>query len=235
MPNSHANTSDPGRLLLLDLDGTLVDSAAGLLASTNRMLAARELAPITLPDIRIMIGDGIAALVRRALAFRDMPFDEAALAEFAADYERSAADHSPLFPGIQSMLGRALQDGWRLAVCTNKPVGAARTLLSALGIAHLFAAIGGGDSFPVRKPDPEHVRLTMLAAGCVPERSVMVGDHRNDVQAAIGAGIPAIFAAWGYGAPGMSNGAAAIAETPDAVPVLAARILASGPFKGRAG
>ncbi|MCQ8278945.1 HAD-IA family hydrolase [Acetobacteraceae bacterium KSS8] len=235
MRKSHADTSDPGRLLLLDLDGTLVDTAEGLLACVNRMLSGRGLAPIGLADIRAMIGDGIAALVRRALAFRGAPFDETALVAFAADYERSAADHAPLFPGIQTMLGRALQDGWRLAVCTNKPVGATRTLLGSLGIAHLFAAIGGGDSFPVRKPDPEHVRLTMLEAGCVPERSVMLGDHRNDIQAATGAGISAIFAAWGYGAPGMSNGAAAIAETPEAVPAIAARILASAPFKGRAG
>ena len=82
----------------------------------------------------------------------------------------------------------------------------------ALGLAPLFAAIGGGDSFPVRKPDPAHLLATLQAAGGEPAHAVMVGDHANDVAAARGAGVPCIFAAWGYGPPAMAEGAAAVAD-----------------------
>ncbi len=86
-----------------------------------------------------------------------------------------------------------------MAVCTNKPEAAARKLLEELGLADRFAALGGGDSFPVRKPDPRHLLATLAAAGADRQRAVMIGDHRNDVQAAAGAGVPCIFAGWGYG------------------------------------
>jgi phosphoglycolate phosphatase len=100
-----------------------------------------------------------------------------------------------------------------LAVCTNKPEAAARALLAALGLAGSFAAIGGGDSFPVRKPDPAHVLATLAAAGGVASRAVMAGDHHNDVAAAAGAGMPCIFAAWGYGPAAMAAGAAGVAAS----------------------
>ncbi|MFC7544377.1 HAD hydrolase-like protein [Siccirubricoccus deserti] len=81
-----------------------------------------------------------------------------------------------------------------------------------------MAAIGGGDSFPVRKPDPGHLLGTLAAAGGTPGRAVMIGDHRNDVAAAAGAGVPCIFAGWGYGTPAMAEGAAATAAAPAALP-----------------
>ncbi len=114
--------------------------------------------------------------------------------------------------------------GWTLAVCTNKPEATARALLDALGIGGCFAAIGGGDSFPTRKPDPAHLLATLRTAGGEAARAVMVGDHRNDIRAAAGAGVPAIFAAWGYSSRSAAEGASAMAETfpdlPDAVEAL---------------
>ena len=103
-------------------------------------------------------------------------------------------------------------EGWRLAVCTNKPEAPARALLRAFGLDGLIAAIGGGDSFPVRKPDPAHLLATLKAAGGDPAHAVMAGDHANDVAAARGAGVPCVFAAWGYGPPEMAEGAAAVAD-----------------------
>ena len=110
-----------------------------------------------------------------------------------------------------------MADGWRLAVCTNKPVVPARAVLAQFGIAALFRAVGGGDSFPTRKPDPAHLLATMGEAGG--GRAVMIGDHVNDMLAARGAGIPAIFAGWGYGAAWMA------ADNPVAADVEAARAL----------
>ncbi|HEY0419979.1 MAG TPA: HAD-IA family hydrolase, partial [Acetobacteraceae bacterium] len=115
--------------------------------------------------------------------------------------------------------------GWRLAVCTNKPVGPARSLLEALGLARFFAAVGGGDSYPVRKPDPRHLLATLAEAGGDAARTLMTGDHHNDVLAAAGAGMPAIFAAWGYGPREAGHGAAAVAESFAELPGLAERIL----------
>ena len=118
-----------------------------------------------------------------------------------------------------------VHEGWRLGVCTNKPEAAARSLLADLGLESCFGAIGGGDSFPVRKPDPRHLLATLEAAGGCHERAVMGGDHANDVAAASGAGLPCIFAAWGYGLPEMAEGAAAVARDFAELVAIARRLL----------
>ena len=206
-------------VLLLDLDGTLVDSVPDLCASLNRVLDPAP--PFDRAEVVPMIGDGAAALVQRALAKRGMS-DDGALARLLADYTAHAGDATRLFPGVAETLAELGAD-WKLAICTNKPAAAAHTLLAALGIDHLFAALGGGDSYPVRKPDPAHLRLTLEAAGG--GQAVMVGDHANDVLAARGAGVPCIFAAWGYGPASMAQGAAVVAERFQDVPRLATRLL----------
>lgn len=211
--------------IVFDLDGTLVDSAPDLQAALNRLAAARGLAPFTRAEVVAMIGDGVRALVERALAARGQPFEDAALAAFVADYTAHAAESTRLFPGMAGALAVLAGRGWRLAVCTNKPAAATAALLGALGLDGRFAAVGGGDSFAVRKPDPGHLRATLAAAGGDPRCAVMVGDHRNDMLAARGAGLPAVFAGWGYGAPAMATGAAAVAATPAGLPALLGKLL----------
>jgi phosphoglycolate phosphatase len=151
--------------------------------------------------------------------------DPGAGAEYLHDYEDNVLVETKLFPGAEAALQTLKQDGWRLAVCTNKPERAARLLLAGLGIEHYFDAIGGGDSFAARKPDPLHLRETLAAAGLTPERSLMVGDHTNDVLAARGCGVRAIFAGWGYGQPGMEEGAAEVAPDFASLPGIAERLL----------
>jgi phosphoglycolate phosphatase len=119
-----------------------------------------------------------------------------------------------LFDGVMEALDELRAAGWRMAVCTNKPEQAANLLLEALGVRGYFAAIGGGDSFAHQKPHPEHLTGTIAAAGGDAGAALMVGDHTNDMLAAQGAGVPAIFAGWGYGRPGMEQGASAMAATP---------------------
>ncbi len=212
-------------VLLLDLDGTLTDSAPDLMGAANRMMAARGLAPFVLDEILAMIGDGVPALVGRVLAARGLPPDPAAVTAFAADYGAHVADATRPYPGVEAGL-RALQAaGWRLAVCTNKPEALARKLLASTGLLDFFAAVGGGDSFPVRKPDPAHMLATLTEAGGDPAAAVAVGDHHNDVAAAAGAGIPCIFARWGYGRAAEGEKAAAQAASFAEVPALAADLL----------
>jgi len=174
-------------------------------------MAARGLAAFSFPETAAMIGDGVAVLVRRAFAARGREPDEDAIAEFGADYGAHAAGASRAYPGVPDLLRGLAADGWRLAICTNKPEAAARGLLAALGLLPLLCAIGGGDSFPVRKPDPGHLLATLNAAGGASSCAVMAGDHANDVAAARGAGVRCIFAGWGYGPPAMADGAVAVA------------------------
>lgn len=216
------------RTLVFDLDGTLVDTLPDLTAALNRLLPARGLRPVTPEEARGMVGDGVAALVRRALARAgdpDPPDAESVIARFTEDYTAHAAECSRLFPQVPETLERLAAQGWALAVCTNKPGMAARRLLDASGVLRHFAALGAGDSFAVRKPDPRHLTATIEAAGGDLAQAVMVGDHRNDIAAARGAGLPAIFAGWGYGGAEMAEGANAVAPTMGAVPDLATTLL----------
>ena len=209
------------KIAVFDLDGTLVDSAADIHAALDRLMAARALPGFARPEVIAMIGDGVRTLVTRAFAARALPFDEAALADFMADYEAEAAVLTRPFEGIPAVLDSLAAEGWRMAVCTNKPEAAARKLLDALGLSARFAALGGGDSFPVRKPDPGHLLATLAAAGGAPDRAVMIGDHHNDVRAAAGCGVPCIFAGWGYGPAHMAQGAP-VAASPADLPALIA-------------
>ncbi len=211
--------------LVLDLDGTLVDSVPDLAAALTRLMAARNLPGFAPPEVTSMVGDGVKALVERACAARDTPADAHTVAAFTADYQRNAAVLTRPYPGAETVLSLLRQNGWRIAICTNKPEVAARRLLAALGLDHYLDAIGGGDSYPTRKPDPAHLLATLEAAGGEPGAAIMVGDHANDVAAAHGAGIPCIFAGWGYGRPDMATGSAATVPALADVPAVAERLL----------
>ncbi len=214
------------RTLLLDLDGTLVDTVPDLAAALNRLMRSRGL-PVFGPDqVAAMVGDGVAVLVSRAFAAYDRVPDATAVEEFSADYTTHVAVESRLYPGVLPVLTGLNGAGWRLAVCTNKPEQAARALLRAVGLLPLLRAVGGGDSFPARKPDPAHLRATLERAGGAADAAVMVGDHRNDVVAATAAGMPCVFALWGYGAAEMAAGSVAVAKDMAEVAVIAERLLA---------
>jgi phosphoglycolate phosphatase len=199
-------------LMVFDLDGTLVDTLPDLTAALNRMLAARSLEPLTQAAVRPMIGDGTKKLVERALAARGAPYDDATERAMVADYTAHVAGESCPFPGVNATLARLQEAGWQFAICTNKSTAATEALLKALDMAHWFAALGCGDSFAVRKPDPAHLAGTIAAAGGVATRSVMIGDHANDIAVGKALSLPTVFASWGYGKPEMGDGASAVAE-----------------------
>ncbi|HEX4506890.1 MAG TPA: HAD hydrolase-like protein, partial [Alphaproteobacteria bacterium] len=185
--------------LLLDLDGTLIDSVPDIVAAVNRMGSARGFRPFDRAELTPMVGDGTRTLLERVFAARGAPFDEAIEAPYIADYTAHSADATKSFPGVIDTLHRFADSGWKLAVCTNKPVAPTHAVLAALGLTPFLSAIGGGDSFVARKPDPRHLLGTLELAGGSTDAAVMVGDHHNDVRAAMAAGVPCVFAAWGYG------------------------------------
>lgn len=196
-------------VLLVDLDGTLIDTLPGLAAALNETLGAAGIAPFAPAEIRRFVGDGIRPLLERALAARGRDFDEALLGDFRARYEADPARGCAPFPGAGEALAALRAEGVRIALCTNKPEAPSRALLEAFGLAPLFDALGCGDSFPYRKPDPRHPAATLARLGAGPERAALLGDHANDVAAARGLGIPALYALWGYGGAEMGAGSAA--------------------------
>jgi phosphoglycolate phosphatase len=217
------------RTLLLDLDGTLVDTVPDIAAALNRLMRSRGLARFTRPETALMIGDGVSVLVRRAFAARGREPDSEAISDFNRDYGAHVAEESQPFPGVPEFLRIASEIGWTMAICTNKPESAARALLETLGLLPLMRAIGGGDSFPVRKPDPAHLLATLRAAGGAPGRAVMVGDHANDIAASRGAGVKSVFVTWGYGPAAMAAGADAIAADLPALTAAIEQLVPPGP------
>ena len=123
---------------------------------------------------------------------------ERLFADFLVDYEVNLAVDTVLFDGVERALQRFQDNGWRLAVCTNKFEGLARKLIEALGQSDRFAAITGGDTFDYRKPDPRHLTGTIELAGGDATRTIMVGDSITDVRTAKAADIPVIAVDFGY-------------------------------------
>ena len=190
----------PPALIVFDLDGTLIDSAADLAAAVNGMLARYGCEPLTVPEVRRMIGDGVAMLVARALAARHCEDADpvAAGRTFTQHYESNATSLTTAFPGAAEALQALRAAGIALAVCTNKPSGITAGILGHLGLAKYFARVIGGDSLPFRKPDPR-VLLTLLETFAArPERALLVGDSEVDAATAHAAGVPFVLMKHGY-------------------------------------
>ena len=143
------------RTLLLDLDGTLVDTLPDLAAALNRLLRSRGLSDLSAEQVTAMIGDGVAVLVARAFAAYDRQPDATAVADLYADYTAHVAVESKLYPGVLPVLSGLADQGWRLAVCTNKPEQAARCLLQAMGLLTLAVRSAAATAFrrvnPIRR------------------------------------------------------------------------------------
>ncbi|HEY8551210.1 MAG TPA: HAD-IA family hydrolase [Vicinamibacterales bacterium] len=189
------------RVLVFDLDGTLVDSRRDIADAANDLLATYDAAPLDDETVVRMVGEGARLLVSRVLAARGIAADlEAALARFVELYERRLVDHTRPYPGVTEVLpvlaGRAT-----LAVLTNKPQAAADRLLAELGLARFFARVVGGDTVLGRKPAPDGLQTIVSLAHAVPAATLMVGDSWVDVETARRAGTRVCFAEYGFGAP----------------------------------
>ena len=193
----------PARILICDLDGTLIDSAPDLTSAVGDLLAEVGRPPLPVAAVRHMVGDGIATLVERALTASGGVPDVTKMVEYVARYsafyEARMTELTRPYPHVVETLSNLKTAGWRLAICSNKPEQPCRHVLAALGLEDLFEAVAGGDTFATRKPDPGPVRGVLDRLGATPGEAVMFGDSRNDVLAARGAGMPVIAIASGYG------------------------------------
>lgn len=186
-------------IIVFDLDGTLIDSARDLAESIGELLESYGVAPLPLSEVVTMVGEGAPMLVRRAMATADIhPPLEEALARFMQIYDRRLMDHTVPYEGMREMLSVVVRRG-PLAVLTNKPLGPSIGILEALGLRGFFSRVIGGDSEYGRKPDPKGLlSLQALAPG---DQIVMVGDSPADWKVAQAAGVPFVFARFGFGAP----------------------------------
>jgi len=189
-------------LVIFDLDGTLIDTAPDLIDSLNHTIAPVGLAPMTLDDLHHLVGQGARVMIKRAFELRNVPLDEAdadtLFNNFVEHYRNNMPGKSQPFRGTVECLERLAAAGMTLAICTNKSEALAIPLIETLGLSDHFAAITGGDTFPVRKPDAAHIFGTIERAGGSRDRAVMIGDSINDILAAKNAGIPSIGVDFGY-------------------------------------
>lgn len=188
-------------LVVFDLDGTLIDSAPDIREAVNRVLAPQGIAPLSLMRIRSFIGGGVALLWQRIIHATGLdPAQKPELvARFMAHYQ-AATGLTRIYPGVESALHQLTERGCRLGICTNKPLAPAQAVLSDLGLAGYFAHVVGGDSLPLRKPDPAPLRAAFAGLGGDPAAplGIYVGDSEFDALCAASLELPFLLYTKGY-------------------------------------
>ena len=180
------------KLLIFDLDGTLIDSRQDLVNSVNASLRFLERDELPPDLIASMVGDGAPALIQRALGDNADPAEaERGLEFFLRYYREHKLDYTHLYPGIPEALD-ALQgaNGLRriMSVLTNKPMNPSRAIVDALGIGERFVSVYGGNSFTTKKPDPLGILTILSETSTGPEEAVMIGDSSVDILTGQNAG-----------------------------------------------
>ncbi|OED39998.1 phosphoglycolate phosphatase [Chromatiales bacterium (ex Bugula neritina AB1)] len=188
-------------VLVWDLDGTLVDSISDIHAALNIVLKDYKLPAISLEQARAMVGAGAGKLLERAfdaVGGMDRYHSETVYNQFSRYYSANSCVESQLYPGITEALVQLKTNGFRHAICTNKPEAIARSILQQLSIDHLFDAVVGGDTTPNRKPDPAPLQHCLSLMDTTAQQALMIGDSAADVGVARAVAVPVILLPWGY-------------------------------------
>ncbi|MBI3903286.1 MAG: phosphoglycolate phosphatase [Nitrosomonadales bacterium] len=191
------------RAAIIDLDGTMLDTAPDFHVAINRMRDELSLAPLAIETIKTFVGQGSENLMRRVLG---VDFDaagveqrfEQALASYQKHYLVINGDHSTLYPGVREGLEALQAKGLRLACVTNKPLAFARPLLAKMQLTGYFDVVYGGDSFAKKKPDPMPLLQVCADFALAPQQVVAIGDSSNDALAARAAGCRVLNVPYGY-------------------------------------
>lgn len=193
------------QLLIFDLDGTLINSALDLAIAVNTMLETLERDTFDEEVIHGWVGNGALILVQRALSGTrtvDESLDEAlvekALDVFLKYYGKNLCNATIPYPHVTTTLNALKEKGYRLAIVTNKPFAFVEPILEGLGLSGLFELILGGDSLPLKKPDPAPLLHVCEKLGVRVDESVMVGDSKNDILAANTCGMQSVGVTYGY-------------------------------------
>lgn len=190
-------------MILIDLDGTLVDSVPDLTHAVDVMMRAIGMPERGEARVRQWIGNGAERLVRRALIDRvdgepDEELFRRAYPIFLGSYQENVCRDSRPYPGVIEGLAALKAAGFKLGCVTNKPACFTEPLLKELGMYDSFGIVISGDSLPTKKPDPAPLLHAAAFFGVAPERSLMVGDSISDVKAARAAGFAVVCVTYGY-------------------------------------
>ena len=193
------------KVILFDLDGTLVDSAPDLALALNHMLETLKREPFSTEMIRLWVGNGTQTLVRRGLSGSrivdekiDPELFSQALSTFLDFYAKNLSVTTVTYPNVSTTLKNLKAKEFRLALVTNKPFDFIQPLLEGLGLTDLFELCLGGDSLSRRKPDPLPLLHVCERLGVSVSECVMVGDSKNDIVAARAANMQSIGVSYGY-------------------------------------
>lgn len=187
------------KLLIFDLDGTLIDSRLDLAAAVNAMMRHLANPPLPIEQVCRYVGNGAPVLVRRALGEQTPDASTQAGLEFFLDYyRRHALDQTVLYPGVREAVERLAAAGKRMAVLSNKPEDLSRAILEGLGVGDRFFRVYGGNSFEFKKPNPIGVERLMAEVDASREETLMVGDSSVDVATARNAGVACCGVTYGF-------------------------------------
>jgi phosphoglycolate phosphatase len=195
----------PGiQLVVFDLDGTLADTETDLALSVNAMREYMGLGPLPLEAVTSYVGQGVTVLVKRTLG-DEAPDDavEKGLAFFLGYYAHHLLDHTIAYPGVREALEGL--GNRKLAILTNKPTRFSREIIEGLGLAPYFFEIYGGDSFPLKKPDPMGIKAVMSYLSIPAEKTLIVGDSDTDVLTGRNAGVWTCGVTYGFGPQGLEE------------------------------
>jgi len=220
-------------VIVWDLDGTLIDSALDLAQALNRQLREHGRAGLDENLVRTMIGDGVAKLIEWGFAAGGHrmcgPELEDLIPRFMTIYSACATDNTRLYAGAQQVLEHFSNAGVRQGICTNKPEGVTRQILSDLSIADYFGAVIGGDTTPAKKPDPLPLISCLDALNATHEQSIFIGDTGVDVATARAAGIPIGIVTFGYARKAVTDLAADfLIDNLDTMPMFINELRAAG-------
>jgi phosphoglycolate phosphatase len=186
-------------LLIFDLDGTLIDSKLDLAHSVNAARSHLGMPSIENDRVYSYVGDGAPVLIRRALG-PEAPEEQVqkALEYFYGYYREHMLDTTTLYPGVRESLDRLRGEGVKMAVLTNKPVRFSQGIIDGLALSEHFFRVYGGNSFPLKKPDPMGVETLMREAAVDRSSTLMVGDSAVDIRTARNAGIRSCGVTYGF-------------------------------------
>jgi phosphoglycolate phosphatase len=191
--------------VIFDLDGTLVDSLPDMLVALNRLLKAEGRRHLEIKEVFPLIGGGAPRMIQSAYELTGYKINDddldLAVAKYILYYKEFPAEHSKIYDGVVDVLDDLYSLGIKMGICSNKAYEMVCLILSAFDLDKYFCAVTGGDNVTFNKPDGRHIEETLKLMGVSSKKILMVGDTKNDIEAARDAGLPVIAVNYGYSSP----------------------------------